>query len=309
MDKALKADVIRGLSAEQKFIPSKYLYDEEGMELFERICGLDEYYITRTELGLLERCAPCIAEDMADADDVQIVEFGSGSDRKIRTLLKAFDGKVTYIPIDICAEALEQSSQALRADFPDLEIIPLENDFTQPFVLPSNRSDSSPLGFFPGSTIGNLAESESLRLMHRAAESLGADASFLLGIDLKKNTNVLCQAYNDEQGVTAAFSLNLLKRLNRELAADFVLANFRHHARWDDASGAVEIHLVSLCQQHVHIGEHVFSFREGEGIHTETSRKYTLEQIESLARHSGWVVKEHWVDDDSFFSLNYLERI
>ena len=278
------------------------------VRLFERICELDEYYITRSEMHLLEQCAPHIADDMAD--NVQIIEFGSSSDRKIRTLLRAFQGEVTYVPMDICAESVQQSADAIGKDFPHVDIIPVTNDFTQPFTLPPSANDAEQLGFFPGSTIGNLGKKEGQRFLHQVAENLDADASFLLGMDLqKKDLEIFQKAYDDSQGVTAAFSLNLLRRINRELAADFDLSRFRHRARWSDERGAVEIHLVSLRAQQVRVGEHVFDFEEGEGIHTETSRKYTLEQIEELAASAGWSVKKRWIDEKTLFSVNYLERV
>ncbi|MBC6444575.1 MAG: L-histidine N(alpha)-methyltransferase [Alphaproteobacteria bacterium GM202ARS2] len=308
IDRQFYADVVGGLSSPNKTIPSKYLYDEAGSALFERICELDEYYITRSELSLLETCAPHIADDMADK--VQIIEFGSGSDLKIRTLLRAFTGNVTYVPIDICAEAVQQSADALSKDFPHVHIIPVTNDFTQPFTLPPSSDDAEQLGFFPGSTIGNLNEKEGQRFLHQAAENLDDDASFLLGMDLQKDdTHRLEKAYDDSEGVTAQFSLNLLTRINRELAADFDVSRFRHRARWNEKRGAVEIYLVSLQAQKVRVGDHVFDFAEGEGIHTETSRKYTLEQIEELTTSAGWIVKKRWIDDKTLFSVNYLERV
>ncbi|MBC6497479.1 MAG: L-histidine N(alpha)-methyltransferase [Alphaproteobacteria bacterium GM7ARS4] len=299
-------DVAMGLSSPQKRIPSKYLYDEKGSALFEKICSLDEYYITRTELNLLEECAPHVARSMGG--HVHIVEFGSGSDVKIRALLKAFQGSVTYVPIDICQEALEQSAQSLRADFPHVEVLPVYCDFLKPFSLPSAVAGGQLLGFFPGSTIGNLGEKESKDLMSRASHYLGEGGSFLLGIDLKKNQETLRRAYDDSQGVTAAFSLNLLERMNRELSSDFVIENFEHRVRWNEERGAIEIFIVSLCHQEVSVGEHRFHFQKDEGIHTETSRKYTMAQIKNLALQSGWHVQRSWVDDASLFSVNYLER-
>ncbi|QKP78638.1 L-histidine N(alpha)-methyltransferase [Methyloligella sp. GL2] len=295
--------VLAGLSAPRKAIPSRFLYDARGSELFEEITGLEEYYPTRTEIGLLERYAGEMAEAAGPAKT--LVEFGSGSSRKTRLLIDALDGLETYVPLDIEESCLAQAKAALEADYVSLEILPQVADFTKPVKLPEAASGAR-LGFFSGSTIGNLDQREARRFLTNAGRSLGPGAGFLIGADLRKRPETLIRAYNDSRGVTAEFNLNLLARINRELGGDFDVSAFRHEAIYDGRFGRVEMHLISLEDQTVTLLGQRLRFREGETIHTENSHKYSLPEFRLLATDSGWRHEALWVDDDALFSLHLL---
>ena len=299
-----RRDVIDGLSHQKKSIPSKYLYDMQGARLFEKICDLEEYYLTRAELRLLKRHADDLRA--MTTDSVCIVEFGSGATRKIRILLDAFGGGVTYIPVDICQHYLDESVSDLREDFADMAIVPFLGDFNEPLALPLPHGKHHLLGFFSGSTIGNLTQEQRVHFLCNARETLGDGSHLLLAADLRKSEEILHCAYNDKEGVTAAFNLNLLARANRDLNADFDLRSFKHEGIWNDADGRIEMHLVSLQNQDVRIDGHSFSFAEGESIHTENSHKFTRPQLEELAARCGWRLEHHWLDDQLPFSLNVL---
>jgi dimethylhistidine N-methyltransferase len=296
--------VLNGLGRARKSIPSRFLYDARGSELFEEITRLREYYPTRTEIALLKRYANEIADCVPDAQ--ALVEFGSGSSRKTTLLLDALTGVSHYVPIDIEATCLEQAKTALNARFPALDVKPLVADFTQAASLPSAIADAPKLGFFSGSTIGNLTYADAKRFLAHAAALLGPGASFLVGVDLKKPLDILLPAYNDDAGVTAAFNLNLLARINRELAGTFDLDGFAHEAVYNATEGRIEMHLVSRAEQTAEVLGRSFRFGDGERIHTENSHKYTAPEFRRLAAESGWRHAAIWIDDAALFSLHLL---
>lgn len=296
--------VVNGLARARKSIPPKYFYDAVGARLFERICELPEYYPTRTEIAILASRAAEIAALVGPR--AQLVEYGSGSDRKIRLLLDAFADPVAYMPVDISGEHLHQSADALARDYPGIEIAAVVADFTRPFPLPApRRRPRSVLGLFMGSSIGNFTPDEARMFLAGAARLLRG-GRLLIGVDLKKDAALLHAAYNDAAGVTAQFNLNLLDHINRELGADFDRTGFAHRAHYDAALGRIEMHLVSLRRQTVHVGGQAFAFAEGETIHTENSCKYTVEEFQSLALRAGWTPIQVWVDPDRLFSVHLL---
>ncbi|ODA66323.1 Histidine-specific methyltransferase EgtD [Methyloligella halotolerans] len=296
--------VLEGLSLEDKAIPSRFLYDARGSELFEEITDLDEYYPTRTEIAILERYGEDMSEQIGRAE--ALVEFGSGSSRKTVLLIEALDALKTYVPMDIEATCLAQAKEALDVQFPGLKIQPLVADFTRPVDLPESLSGTFKLGFFSGSTIGNLTKPEARKFLANAAKSLGPGSAFLIGVDLKKPLDILLPAYNDAKGVTAEFNLNLLKRINRELEGTFDLDQFEHDAVFNSEHGRVEMHLVSQARQRVSVLGERFDFEAGERLHTENSHKYTLPEFRLLATDAGWRHAALWVDDGALFSLHLL---
>jgi dimethylhistidine N-methyltransferase len=297
-------DLMAALAARPRAISPKYFYDAEGSRLFDRICDLPEYYPTRTELAILRRCAPEVAS--LAGPGAEIVEFGAGSLRKVRLLLQAFDAPAAYLPIDISADHLGEAAAALRAEFPRLEVHPVAADYTLPLLLPMQRvATSRRIGFFPGSTIGNFTPEEAVAFLRQAAEVLRGGA-LLLGADLVKDPQVLHAAYNDAQGVTAAFNLNLLARANRELGAGFALDRFAHYAFYNAPLARIEMHLVSRERQAVHLGGQRFEFEEGETLHTENSYKYTVESLRALARRAGFRPGPVWTDPERLFSVHWL---
>jgi len=299
---ALLSDALAGLSAPWKTLPCKWLYDAEGARLFEAITELPEYYPTRTEMRILDECGPQIAA--AVGPGAAVVEFGPGDGVKAVRLLRALDRPVAYLPVDIAPEWLEAAASRVTAAFPGLRVRPVVADFTQPFAL-SGRAEGSAthLGFFPGSTIGNFTPEEAVAFLRRARQSLRAGARMLIGADLVKGQAVLEAAYDDAAGVTAAFNLNLLRRLNREAGADFDLDAFRHRALWNPAQERVEMHLESLRDQQVRLGGRVFRFAAGETIHTESSHKYRPERLRALAEAGGWREVAMWTDPEGLFSV------
>jgi len=299
-------EVLNGLSRRPRAIPCRFLYDARGSELFERITELEDYYPTRTEIGLLERHAPDIAE-MAGAG-VAIVEFGSGSSRKTEILIAALPALAAYVAIDISAAALSEAATRLRARFPDLEVVTVTGDFNDAMDLPASLAATRKLGFFPGSTIGNLGNEEAISFLSNARERLGPDGALLLGVDLKKPESILVPAYDDSEGVTAAFNLNLLTRINRELGGSFDLTKFAHEAIYNAEAGRVEIYITSREDQEVTVLGQSFAFAPGERIHTENSHKYAIEDITAMAEAAGWTHARAWVDDDNLFSLNMLTQ-
>jgi dimethylhistidine N-methyltransferase len=299
------AEVIAGLTAPRKTLPCKYFYDSLGSKLFDQICDLDEYYPTRTELGIMQ---DRIGE-MADAlgDECRLVEYGSGSSTKTRLLLDHAAGVKIYVPVDISRSHLLQAARGLSCDYPRLTVMPVCADYTAPFTLPPLPEPvRSTAVFFPGSTIGNFHPRQARAFLMQITQVVGRGGGLLIGVDLKKDPRVLHAAYNDSRGVTAAFNLNLLTRINKELAADFDLGAFRHEAFYDDSLGRVEMHLVSLADQPVHIGETRVVFRRGETIHTECSYKYSRADFEALAASAGYAVEEFWTDSAALFSVQYL---
>ncbi len=297
-------DVLTGLARPQKSIPPKYFYDAAGSHLFDRICDVPEYYPTRTELAILAEAAPAIAARIGPG--AALIEFGAGSSVKARILLDALDAPSAYIPIDISGDHMRAAAQELARDYPDIAVVPVEADFMQKVRLPASLERRARLGFFPGSTIGNLSPDNAETFMSRAAGSLGPGAHFLVGVDLKKHGAILHAAYNDAAGVTAAFNLNLLTRINRELGGTFDLKAFRHRAYYNAARGRVEMHLESLKPQTVRVAGDNFAFREGETIHTENSYKYSVADFQNLAARTGWRPVDCFMDSEKLFSVHLL---
>jgi len=296
------ADVIAGLTAKPKFLPPKYFYDLTGSSLFDRITELPEYYPTRSELGLLNKHAPEIASLFPPAS--ALIEFGSGSSRKARIVLRAAASIEAYVPVDISGDFLREDAARLRRDFPHLAIIPVVADFTAMTALPAEIAAKPRSGFFPGSTIGNFEPHEVCAFLRRAGGMLGAGAVLVVGVDLEKSPDILYRAYNDAEGVTAKFNLNLLARINREIGANFDLAAFEHHAFYNTERHRIEMHLASTKRQKVRIGDTTVEFRAGETIHTENSYKYSIESFQAMALGSGWSPLEAWTD--GLFSVHAL---
>jgi dimethylhistidine N-methyltransferase len=300
------ADVFRGLSRQQKSLPCKYFYDEEGSRLFDAICALEEYYPTRTEIGLLRDFGPDIAQHVGRG--VSLIEFGCGSLVKTRLLLDALADAALYVPIDISHEHLLREAAVLNDEYARLEVIPVVADFTRGVSLPAKAAAAGRkrVAFFPGSTVGNFDHAEAARFLGRVARLAGRGGGLLIGVDLKKDEETLVRAYDDSRGVTAAFNLNMLARINRELEGDFDLAAFRHVALYDAGMGRIEIHLESLHAQTARVLGRAFHFRAGETIHTENSYKYSVEEFRALAASAGFRSAKTWVDGKNLFSIHYL---
>ena len=304
---AFARDVLAGLALRRKSIPCTWLYDQRGSELFEQITQLDEYYPTRTETWILERCAAQIA--LAAGPGATLVELGSGSSRKTALLLAALDAPAAYVPIDICGQFLAESVQALAPRFPQLRITPVVADFTQITALPALAHSSGSgrrVVFFPGSTIGNFTPEAAIGLLDRIGRVVGPDALLVVGADATHDPAVLIPAYDDRLGVTAAFNKNLLTRINRELGADFSLSAFGHEARFDAAERRIEMHLVSQYTQRVTLLGRSFHFAAGESIHTEDSYKYGLVRFQAITHRAGWSSRQLWVDGQSRFAVQVL---
>ena len=299
---AFAADVLRGLTTSPKRLSPKYFYDAAGSELFERITELPEYYPTRTEIGILRAHAADIAKLIPKG--AALVEFGSGSAKKARIVMRAAPQLACYVPVDICGEMIEHEAAELRPDFPAMKVLPVRADITKPFALPE-EAKRAPLrvGFFPGSTIGNFEPHEAAAFLRNAAQILGAGAVLIVGVDLIKPVEVLKAAYNDAAGVTAKFNLNLLKRINRELGGTFKLDCFEHHAIYNRDRNRIEMHLASLKRQKVKVAGETVDFRAGETIHTENSYKYSVESLSALARGVGWVPAAAFTDGNQYFSI------
>ncbi|MGA2891431.1 MAG: L-histidine N(alpha)-methyltransferase [Xanthobacteraceae bacterium] len=288
------ADVLAGLAAKPKRLRPKYFYDAAGSALFERITQLPEYYPTRCELALLRDNAPAIGSLFPP--NCALIEFGSGSSKKARILLRAAATVEAYIPVDISGDFLQQDAALLRRDFGHLAVYPLVADFTETFAIPEAATLLPRVGFFPGSTIGNFEPHEAAKFLRHAGAMLGFGSTLIIGIDLIKDTKILCPAYSDGEGVTAKFNLNLLARINRELGGDFDLATFEHHACYNREQNRIEMHLASTKRQKVRVNGKTFNFRAGETIHTENSYKYTVESFKALAHGSGWSSVRSWSD-------------
>lgn len=304
-----RASVVDGLSSPQKTLPCKFLYDERGSQIFDDICDLPEYYPTRTERRILERHARDIAA--LAGPQARLIEFGSGAGTKIRLLLRALDRPAAYLPVEISREYMMAATEELAESFPELRIAPICADYTEPFTLPDLPGivHGTTMGFFPGSTIGNFTRAEAVDFLSATRNLLGPGAVMIVGVDLVKDLNVLRAAYNDAAGVTAAFNLNLLRRINRELGGSFDLSNFRHDARWNDDLERIEMHLVSLRDQEVMAGGRRFGFEAGETIHTESSHKYRLETFQALAAEAGYEPLEVWTDEKQLFSVHALRAL
>jgi dimethylhistidine N-methyltransferase len=298
------ADVLAGLSRPQKQIPPKYFYDAEGSRLFEAICELEEYYPTRTEIGILRAHAHEMASYIPER--AVLVEFGSGASLKTRLLLEAAPQVSVYVPIDISREALDDAARRIQRDYPSVRVAPLAEDFTCALELPAIAAGRPAVGFFPGSTIGNFAPAEAVAFLERARRLLGEGAGLLVGTDLVKSEAELKAAYDDALGVTAAFNRNLLARINRELGGDFDLAEFTHLAVWNAQESRIEMHLVSRREQTVRAAGRVFQFAAGERLHTENSYKFTREGFASLAHAAGWRLRRSWISVEPAFAVVLL---
>ena len=298
-----RQDVVAGLSLPQKALPPKYFYDRAGSRLFERICRLREYYLTRAELALTRADLKAIAS-FAGSGGV-LLEYGSGESLKTRLLLRAMRPSV-YMPVDIDADALRRAAAKLAREFAGLRITPVAGDFMRPLALPAFRGRDRRVVYFPGSTIGNLTPDEAQAFLKMTRGQVGPRGRMLVGVDLKKDANLLHAAYNDSRGVTAAFNLNLLARINRELGGDFDLRRFAHYAFYNAPLGRIEMHLVSLAAQTVNVGDHRFAFVRGETIHTENSYKYSVEEFQALAAEAGFRGARAWTDRRGLFSLHAL---
>ena len=293
---------MKGLSQRAKSLPCKYFYDDRGSRLFDQICDLDEYYVTRTEISILERFADEIGHCLPSRSAV--LEPGSGSSIKTRLLLDHAKHLSSYVPVDISREHLERAAQRLAAAYPHLAVLPVCADFTQEFDLPAQLTDEVPVTvFFPGSTIGNFEPADARRLLARLAGMVHRGGGLLIGVDLQKPRTVLEAAYDDSQGITSEFNLNLLSRINRELDADFNIDSFQHSARYNELLGRIEIYLVSLCDQQVTIADRQFAFTSGEEICTEYSHKFTVDGFVELARTAGWQFDRVWTDPREWFAV------
>ncbi len=298
-------EVLAGLTQEPKTLPCKFFYDARGSLLFDRICELEEYYPTRTEMAIMQSHAPDIAARLGA--QCRLVEYGSGSSLKTRVLLDAARSLAVYVPVDISRQHLLNAADSLRAAYPNLPIRPVCADYTQPFTLPEGGTRAArTVVYFPGSTIGNFHPAQAQAFLQGVAAQCGPEGGLLIGVDLKKDPQVLEPAYNDRQGVTAAFNLNLLTRINRELGGDFSEDAFAHYAFYNHGRGRMEMHLVSTRAQVVTIGGKTIAFDEDETIHTECSYKYDLEEFASLAARAGFALQRVWTDEEGLFSVQYL---
>lgn len=307
-------DVLDGLGASPKHLPCKYFYDARGSILFDRICELDEYYLTRVELGLMEAFAPEMGARLGP--DTMLVEYGSGSSVKTRCLLDALTDPAAYVPVDISGEYLQTTARELARDYPEIEVLPVCADFTRRFSLPRPANPPTRVSvYFPGSTIGNFQPDQAAGLLRKIAAQCGArngdhdrdhGGGLLIGIDLKKDAAVLEAAYNDQLGATAAFNLNLLARINREIGADFDLECFEHRAIYNKAVGRIEMHLVSRRPQRVRVGGEAIMFSRGETICTEYSYKYETAEFAALAAGAGLALDCEWTDAGRNFAVLYF---
>ena len=302
------ADVLTGLAADPKALPPKYFYDAAGSELFGAICELEEYYPTRTEIGILQ----AHANDMAAAigADAMVIEYGAGSMEKTRILLDALVAPVVFVPVDISKGHLIAAAKDLRRAYPDLAVQQVVADFTKPVLLPvPPRPASRRVAFFLGSTIGNFDPNPTEAFLRSIGDTVGPDGGLLIGIDLQKDEDRLIRAYDDAAGLTADFNLNLLTRINRELGGDFILERFRHLVRYDRDLGRIEMHLESMVDQSVRVAGRTFNFAAGETIHTENSYKYTLAGFDHLATRAGFQRDRYWTDAEGLFAeLFYIRR-
>lgn len=312
LDEVFLDDVVDGLSQKQKTLPCKYFYDEQGSQLFEKICDTDEYYVTRTEISLYQQYAHEMAELIGER--ALIIEPGAGSVKKIGLLFSQLLKPAGFIPMDISEEILTLSSQQLALEFPDIDISPVVIDFLNEeelnaifLRLPKQPLVNKRVVFFPGSTIGNFHPSEAERFLKRFSNNLDSGDGFLIGVDLVKDITILENAYNDNKGITANFNLNLLNRINGELDADFTVSAFSHKAVFNQEKSRIEMHLVSNKDQQVNVANEFFEFSLNESIHTENSYKYSLEAFSKIALAAGFELKTTWTDEKQLFSVHYLE--
>ncbi len=301
-----RADVIQGLSADAPAILPKYFYDEAGSRLFAQICTTEEYYPTRTEVGIIRDNIDEIVVTLGK--QCLLIEPGSGDSYKVRLLLDALR-PIAYLPMDISRLYLQAEAQKLAAEFSWLNVHAVCNDFTRNLELPYKVKSTRKIAFFPGSTIGNFSPDQALNVLQEMGAMVGTDGGVLIGVDLQKDSQILHAAYNDKAGYTAQFNKNLLSRMNRELGADFNPDYFKHDAFFNARQHRIEMHLLSETNQQVHIDEHVFSFEKGKSILTEYSYKYTVEHFQQLAEKAGFERVKTWVDTEQLFSVHYLQRI
>ena len=305
-------DVISGLTQQQKTLPCKYFYDDKGAALFEQITSLQEYYVTRTELSILEQYSQSIAQMLPE--NLSIIEPGCGSGKKVAYLLAHMAKVKTFVPFEISEEMLSYSLAHLSPLFPDLAISPLLGDFTHSQMVKQLTKDTAldsqtNLVYFPGSTLGNFAPVKAIEIMNNFHRLCGVNGYVLIGVDLVKERQVLLDAYNDKAGITAAFNKNLLQRINNELNGTFNLDNFSHESRFNEQHSRIEMHLVSNCNQSVIINDQQIDFIEGESIHTENSHKYTLESFKQLAAQANLKLEQTWQDDSNYFALCLLRPL
>ena len=299
------AEVLAGLRKPQKELPSKYFYDERGSRLFERICTLDEYYIPRIEASIMQAHIKDITKLMGPR--VLLAEYGSGNCEKARFLLDHVRDPVAYVPIDISRQQLLHVTQKLASDYPQLQVLPVCADYMSSLELPApKRPSDRTIVYFPGSTIGNFDPLPAKYFLEHVASVCGPGGALLIGVDLKKAPAVLHSAYNDKEGVTVAFNLNLLERINRELDCDFQLELFQHYAFYNPGQGRIEMHLVSGRDQRVHLNGETIPFSKGESIRTESSYKFNLNEFEQMATSAGFKVEQVWTDERQWFSVQYL---
>jgi dimethylhistidine N-methyltransferase len=296
-----RQDVIAGLSQRRKTLPCRWLYDERGSELFEQITRLEEYYPTRVETGILRSNAAEIAGFVGKG--ATLIEYGAGAGIKTEILIAALEAPRLYVPVDISGDFLDHAVISLRHRFPSIGIWPIVADFTEDFEIPAGIPVKGRSAFFPGSTIGNLDHADTVSFLRRVRRHVGPKGTAVIGADLTKDVKILRAAYNDKQGVTAEFNLNLLARINRELDGDFRLDRFVHEARWNNANSAIEMHLVSTHAQRVIVDGQSFEFAAGESIHTETSRKYGIKTLSAIVESAGWYIDEMWTDARQSFGV------
>jgi dimethylhistidine N-methyltransferase len=296
-------DVVAGLGAQPKTLPCKYFYDEHGSELFDRICELDVYYPTRTELAIMRTHAGEMASLVGR--HTRLVELGSGSSDKTRVLLDRLVDLDAYVPVDISSDYLTRAAGRIAHDYPHIRVVPVAADYSRPFDLPRSRTVQRSVVYFPGSTIGNLVPADARRFLATMARVAGPNGGLLIGVDLKKDPRVLHAAYNDPEGITAAFNSNILVRINRELGGDFDLRRFHHRALYDETEGRIEMQLVSAARQIVRVGRSVFLFAEDEPITTEYSYKYDVREFAKLAVSAGFALQRVWTDENHLFSVQY----
>jgi len=303
----LRREALLGLRQPHKRLPCKFFYDETGSRLFDRICELPEYYLTRTELSIMRRHAPAMARLIGP--DCQVIEYGSGSSVKSRLLLDALASPVSYVPVDISGKHLAAAAARLAASYPQVEVLPVCADYTEPFDVPeSARPARRRVAYFPGSTIGNFEPRDAVNFLRHIAQTVGADGGLLIGVDLKKDPARIHAAYNDAAGVTAQFNLNLLARMNRDLGCDFDLSRFHHYALYNPVAGRIEMHIISAADQFARLDGVEIAFADGESIHTENSYKYTPPQFEHLAAAADFAPAARWTDDRNWFSVAYFVR-
>jgi len=304
--KAMYHEVLKGLSVRPKTLPSKYFYDERGSKLFDAICDLKEYYVTRTELSIMESHMDEIIDVIGER--AMLIEYGSGSSEKIKRILNAKSGIEVYVPIDISREFLLENAAIIAGRYPHLEVLPVCADFSKPFDLPQPKKEiQKRVVYFPGSTIGNFHRDEAREFLKNIVHVCGKDSGLIIGVDLKKDEQVLHAAYNDARGLTAEFNLNQLQRLNRELGSNFDLDKFAHKALYNREAGRIEMHIVSNDRQRVNINGSVIQFEKNESIWTESSYKYHIEEFQQLARQAGFRPEKVWTDERNYFSIHYLK--